>query len=196
MNDGPPNSVLLKIYNRFIRLRGEPRKIALGFALGILVGMTPTLGAQTAIVVFLAALLKWNKISAALGVWITNPLTAPFVYGATYLTGAKLLGMQRIFDPAAALADRSMSILEVIRASPRVFWAMLAGGVVLGLPLAAGGYYLSYRTVVKYREDLRQRLAMKRRKLADRRRERRARRMDKKIARPSSRRVRRRKHRT
>ena len=29
-------------YKRFLKIRGEPREIALGFALGLFVGMTPT----------------------------------------------------------------------------------------------------------------------------------------------------------
>jgi uncharacterized protein (DUF2062 family) len=37
------------------------------------------MGFQIAIGVFIAALLKWNKIAAAVGVQVTNPLTAPFI---------------------------------------------------------------------------------------------------------------------
>ena len=40
-------SIVRRVYERFIRIRGEPREIALGFALGIFVGMTPTVGVQT-----------------------------------------------------------------------------------------------------------------------------------------------------
>jgi uncharacterized protein (DUF2062 family) len=40
----------------------------LGFAFGIFIGMTPTMGIQMPIAVFIAALIKWSKISAAFGV--------------------------------------------------------------------------------------------------------------------------------
>ena len=36
---------------RFIRLRGQPDEIAKGFALGIFIGMTPTLGFQMVLAV-------------------------------------------------------------------------------------------------------------------------------------------------
>ncbi len=68
---------LKRIYERFVKIRGDPHKIALGFSLGLFVGMSPSMGVQMPIAIFIAALLKWNKISSAAGVWITNPLTAP-----------------------------------------------------------------------------------------------------------------------
>jgi uncharacterized protein (DUF2062 family) len=72
-------TVIRKVYERFVKIRGQPREIALGFALGIFIGMTPTMGIQMPIAVFFAAMLKWSKISAALGVCITNPFTSPFI---------------------------------------------------------------------------------------------------------------------
>ena len=43
-------------YERFLKIRGDPREIALGFALGLFIGMTPFMGFHTASAVFLAAL--------------------------------------------------------------------------------------------------------------------------------------------
>ena len=51
------------LYQRFIRTRGTPREIALGFALGLFIGFSPTMGAQIVIAVFFASLLKWSKIT-------------------------------------------------------------------------------------------------------------------------------------
>lgn len=50
--------------------------------------MTPTMGIQMLIAGFLAAVLKWNPISAMMGIWITTPVTAPVIYGTTF--GAKI----------------------------------------------------------------------------------------------------------
>ena len=66
-----------KAYHRFLKIRGHPREISLGFALGLFVGMSPFMGLHTAIAVLLAALLKWNKFSAALAVWIRRFITWP-----------------------------------------------------------------------------------------------------------------------
>ncbi len=79
-----------KFYRNFLKLRGDPREIALGFALGLFIGMSPSMGFQMVIAAAVAAFLKWDIISAAMGVWITNPLTAPFIYSLTYFVGSKI----------------------------------------------------------------------------------------------------------
>lgn len=65
-----------KIYERSIKIRGNPREIALGFALGVGIGFSPIMGFQMVLAVLAAAMLKWNKIAAVAGVQVTNPLTA------------------------------------------------------------------------------------------------------------------------
>jgi uncharacterized protein (DUF2062 family) len=35
---------LQKFYRKFLKLRGDPREIALGFALGLFIGMSPIMG--------------------------------------------------------------------------------------------------------------------------------------------------------
>ena len=84
---------LKKAYERLLKIRDQPREIALGFSLGIFIGISPTMGVQTIIAVFLASLFKWNKIATAAGVWISNPLSAPFIYSLSYVIGARLIGV-------------------------------------------------------------------------------------------------------
>ncbi len=84
---------------RFIRLRGLPDEIAKGVALGIFIGMTPTFGFQMVLAIFFAYLLKENRFAALVGVWVTNPVTAPFIYAAEYECGRLLLGMERLALP-------------------------------------------------------------------------------------------------
>ncbi len=151
-----------KAYKRLLKIRGHPREIALGFALGIFVGMSPSIGFQMVIAVFFAALLKWNKVSAALGVWISNPLTAPVIYSVTYLVGAKLIGISKIEE----LSDDPTAIGAMLSKTPEILWAMIIGGIILGLPLSVGAYYFCYSSVQKYQEGIRQKLADQKKKLA------------------------------
>ena len=146
-----------RLYERFVKIRGRPREIALGFALGLFIGMTPTMGIQMPIAVFIAAIFKWSKISAAFGVWITNPFTAPFVYGLTYIVGAKLLNLK------AALTlpnDFSWDLLkELISNAPLILSALTVGGIIVGLPLAVAGYFLSYGAINQYQQKVKQKFA-------------------------------------
>ncbi|PNU19899.1 DUF2062 domain-containing protein [Geothermobacter hydrogeniphilus] len=84
---------------RFVRLQGTPNEISRGVALGIAIGMTPTFGFQMVIAAFWAWVLKESKVAAILGVWITNPLTAPFIYALEYETGRTMLGMDYVSLP-------------------------------------------------------------------------------------------------
>ncbi len=86
---------------RFLRLRGAPEEIAKGLALGIFIGLTPTFGFQMLLAVCLAVMLNENKFAAVLGVWITNPFTAPFIYALEYESGRVLLNMDYVHMPAS-----------------------------------------------------------------------------------------------
>ncbi|MFC1822845.1 DUF2062 domain-containing protein [Thermodesulfobacteriota bacterium] len=155
---------LQRVYIRFIRIRGEPNNIALGFALGLFVGMSPSMGAQTVIAIFLAALLKWNKISAAIGVWITNPFTAPVIYLVTYRIGAKLLGVTKNYTPND---EPTLTIVEkMLQKAPDIFWALIVGGIIVGIPLAIIGYYFSFSAVQRYQDRIRRRIAERKEKFA------------------------------
>ena len=149
---------LRKPYDRFLKIKGDPREIALGMALGLFVGMSPFMGIQMAVAVFLAAIFKWNKISAAIGVWISNPLTAPFIYPLTYLVGSKLFGYQKPFKlPEEFDFDY---ILTIIRSTPDILFILIAGGIVIGLPLAVAGYYFSYAAITEYRKKIKIKLKL------------------------------------
>ena len=152
---------LKRLYDRFLRIRGEPRYIALGFALGLFIGMSPTMGIQTYIAIFFAALLKWNKISAAIGVWISNPVTFPVIYSFTYITGAKLLGIKNAIHPPGDLEQSISAFAKLIQKAPEVIWALILGGIILGIPVAVAGYYIAYTAVLRYQRDIKRKIAVR-----------------------------------
>jgi uncharacterized protein (DUF2062 family) len=115
---------------RFVRLRGLPEEIAKGVALGIFVGMTPTFGFQMAIAIFFAFLLRENRLAAILGVWVTNPVTAPFIYAAEYEVGRLLLGMEH-FDLPTEFTWQAYSDLGWEILFPMWFCSIIFG-VVFG----------------------------------------------------------------
>ncbi len=161
-----------KTYERFLKIRGHPREIALGFALGLFVGMTPFMGLHTIAAVAVAALFKWNKISAAISVWITNAVTAPLIYGITYLVGARLMGIEKAFN----LKDINSlsSVYDLILKTPEIVWAMIVGGMVIGLPLAFIGYYFAFSITSRYQEEIKAKIARSKEKLAHKRQMRKA----------------------
>ncbi|MFC2172283.1 DUF2062 domain-containing protein [Acidobacteriota bacterium] len=150
---------LQKVYNRFIRIQGDPRKIALGFALGIFFGMTPFLGLHIILAVFIAALLKWNKIWAALGVGITNPLSAPFVYTLNYYVGTKILGIDVVFILPEEYTFGGF--VKMLKMTPELLLILTVGGLILSVPFTILGYFASYAAVTSYRRHIKAKLAEK-----------------------------------
>ena len=161
-----------KTYERFLKIRGHPREIALGFALGLFVGMTPFMGLHTIAAVAVAALFKWNKISAAISVWITNAVTAPLIYGITYLVGARLMGIEKAFNLKEI--NSLSAVFDLILKTPEIVWAMIVGGVVIGLPLAIIGYYFAFSITSRYQEEIKAKIARSKEKLAHKRQMRKA----------------------
>lgn len=126
---------------RLLRLRAHPDEIAKGFALGIFIGMTPTMGCQMLIAVFFAMLLRENKIAAAIGVWISNPITAPFIYAAEYETGRFILGMEHINFHI------TLSSEAITRFGYDLLVPMCVGSVIYGVLLSAISYAVVLRMV-------------------------------------------------
>ncbi|NOY12229.1 MAG: DUF2062 domain-containing protein [Deltaproteobacteria bacterium] len=131
---------------RLIRLRAEPDAIARGMALGLFIGMTPTFGIQMLLALLFAFLLRQNKIAALIGVWNTNPLTAPFIYGVEYEVGRILMGLPH---PATTIKFNYETLRELgwLVASP-----LCLGSVVLGIPVALIGYALTLRFIPVLRQ--------------------------------------------
>jgi uncharacterized protein (DUF2062 family) len=131
---------------RFIRLHETPNDVARGFALGIAIGMTPTFGFQMIIAAFFAMLLRENKLAAVIGVWITNPLTAPFIYAAEYETGRLLLGLERVGMP------EEMTYHNLCQMGSDMLLSLGLGSVLF----ACLGYVLTYAFTLRLLPSLKQ----------------------------------------
>jgi uncharacterized protein (DUF2062 family) len=120
-------------------LRGKPHEISLGMAIGVFIAITPTIPFHTVLAVSLAALLRGSKLAAALGVWVSNPLTIPFFYYGSYRLGRFVLGY-----PQLPLPD-DYSLFSLIKLGKHVTVAMLHGGVLLGILPGLLAYFLTYK---------------------------------------------------
>jgi len=135
--------------NEFIKrvkqLKGDPNFIATGMAIGIFVGITPTFPFHTILAIGLAYILRASKAAAAIGVWIGNPLTIPFIYMGSYKTGALILGTSLPFDA------KYTTFTELTKLGLKATIALLTGGVIIGIPFAAASYFITRRLVKKFR---------------------------------------------
>lgn len=146
-----------------IRLRGSPRAIAGGVAVGIIVAFTPTIGFQMLLALTLATLLKANRPVSLAATWISSPVTAAPIFAFTYYVGSFFWPGPGAAGVAQALreASRELQSLDVLALRHQlnvflglgvdVFVPMLIGGLLVGGLAAAIAYPLTLRTVVKLR---------------------------------------------
>jgi uncharacterized protein len=148
----------LKIYYvRFRRLKGDPREIAGGLALGVFIALTPTIPAQTVLAVGLAFLLRVSKLAAFLALWVNNPVTIPFIYLVDYKIGEFILGEAGIRGTALGL-----SIAHLLNLGWKMAFPLMVGGAILGIGSAIPVYFISKRLYITYRKQRNARLKRKR----------------------------------
>lgn len=131
-----------------ITTKDSPRKIALSFAMGIFIGMSPVIGLHTAIGVGAAYLFRTNKFVTIVGVYVTNPWTIVPIYTFATWLGAKLLGIDKIIPP---LKWHAISFSYLFNEVRFLLWPFIFGSTLVGLVSAIVGYVVVYHAVVKQR---------------------------------------------
>ena len=149
------------LYARFaqwvLRYQGTPYSLAMGFAIGLFVALTPTVGLQMVLAATIAHFFKANRVIAAALAWITNPLTIVPVYYFNYRVGllflkgdeaqglrlihaigkSSLLNPQTIWDTAGLMFREFTGIAGVL-------WL---GSVIVALVAGAVSYPLVHKMV-------------------------------------------------
>lgn len=142
-------------YYRFTRMSESPERIARGLAIGIFSGFFPFFGAQMILAVLLAIPLRANKLAAALGTWISNPLTYLPLYLFNFHVGCLLLGVTTDFS------SQGLSLTETLVALKEEFLSpLLVGCFVSGWVASLIGYgvaVVSIRSWRQHRKALRSR---------------------------------------
>jgi len=153
---------------RVLHVDDTPHRIALGVAIGVFVTWTPTIGMQMILTVLLSLALRANKVVGLPFVWISNPLTFVPIYYPSYRLGNWLLG-ERAGTPdfhriLAVEGDWWGEIwFNRLQAWWSAAWNTLAptwlGSLLIALPLAAIGYFVTRRLIVLYRQRRHAKLA-------------------------------------
>lgn len=135
-------------YLRFVRLRGTPEQIARGFAFGVFWGMFPLPGVQMLIAIFTAALFHSNKLAAAAGTWLSNPLTTLPLTAINFHVGQSLLGREWSDLPL----HQATSVSDYLQLGGDVIGAYLLGCSAVGTIAALVSYSLGIPLVNYFRQ--------------------------------------------
>lgn len=119
----------------------------MGMAVGVFIGVTPTIPFHTALIILFGLLWRHNLTAAYLGSWlISNPLTIPILYFSQYELGIYLLGMTQ---SQPVLTDYSFQ--NIISLGWQIILPLLTGGIVTAPFFAIPAYFITYRTVLALR---------------------------------------------
>jgi hypothetical protein len=143
-----PKKRLKNLYDHCISLKAEPREIAVGMAIGVFIGVTPTIPFHTVLIIFFSILLRQNITSAILGAWIiSNPITIPFFYASEYYLGKLLLKGNQ-----CQLVLNDYSMYKIINIGWNVACPLLLGGIILAPFFAIIAYFISHKAVIAIRK--------------------------------------------
>ncbi|MEM8502008.1 MAG: DUF2062 domain-containing protein [Cyanobacteria bacterium P01_D01_bin.1] len=136
--------LLRYFYIRFLRMQGSPQAIARGIAAGVFAGAFPLLGFQTIIGVAIAAITRGNKIMAAAGTWISNPLTYVPIFALNFQVGCWLLRLPNdIVIPSASAGMQEWMSLGMSATA-----ALMVGSCIVGAVASLIAYYLGLKVAL------------------------------------------------
>jgi hypothetical protein len=158
----------MKKFQKFLwklaTIDGTAHNISMGVAAGVFVSFSPLVPFHTILGIIFAIILRGSKRAAVICVWLSNPLTIPIFYAAAYYTGIAVLGFEhadigiiyKLIDIMGAKMKLSIKLEEarlLLHSQMDIFYSMLFGGAVLGLPSAIGSYFLTKYWVKRLRNE-------------------------------------------
>lgn len=135
---------------RLRRLRGQPETLALGSAIGVLVGMTPTIPFHTVEIIFICLLVRGNALAGIIVSWIVcNPISFLPIYSLSAILGNYLTPWKIQYEKFELLVQnlhQSTSLLTqaelFIQQGSLSLLGMIIGSLFLAIPLSFLSYFL------------------------------------------------------
>ncbi len=134
---------------KFKRLQGTPHALAGGTAIGVLVGLTPTIPFHTVIIVFCTLLTRTSSIAGIIISWIVcNPLTYLPIYYFSAVIGNHLtpyeLNLEKVryaLEQVVSGDGTQNSMAILLNSGYEAIVVMSVGGIGLAIPFAFASYY-------------------------------------------------------
>lgn len=147
-------------YLKFLRLKGDPKSLAAGAAIGVFVGLTPTIPLHTVALIALTIVTRTSLIVAVTTSWLVcNPLTYAPIYYFSLVTGNAVTPYDLNWEKIKAVLDLLMtnpglgtSFQALANLGLEAIIVMVVGGCILALPFTLVSYFLSLALFIKIRK--------------------------------------------
>jgi len=132
----------------------------MGAAIGVFVGLTPTLPLHTIAALIITFITRTSFIAAVIaGVLVCNPLTYIPIYWSSLVIGNAVTPYELNWEVIKSvlnslLSDQSFpdSLKMLVSVGYEVTIVMLIGGFILALPFAIVSYFYSLKLFIKIRK--------------------------------------------
>lgn len=125
----------------------SPQVLAKTSAIGALIGISPYVGTQTYIALFISSYFNLPVYPLMIGVYITNPVTIPFIFAFTTKVGLIILGM----DSSFTFDWGNVTISSLFEAGKTLFIPFIVGTHFVGLISAVLTYFIIYFIAKHYK---------------------------------------------
>ena len=115
-------------------LQFQIQSVARGIGIGLFVGLTPTIGAQTLLLVVGCLVFRGNLLIAYALSWISNPFTMMPLYWAFHTLGHTVFASFFQFD---------LFTSELLDAAWRETLYLILGSLLIAIPASLAGYIVS-----------------------------------------------------
>lgn len=149
-------------FKSIFQVKDTPHRIAMAFAVGVFMGVSPFLGLHYIGAFFIAWMFNLNKLVAMVGVSVNNPWTIVPISTFCVWTGAKLVGIQQVLPEVdwrnvslIGIIDR-FSDLQSFIDMVKQLWPLLAsffvGSILVCTISAIAGYFIIQILITKYKK--------------------------------------------
>jgi uncharacterized protein (DUF2062 family) len=153
-------------FRAIFNVQDTPHRIALAFAFGVFMGISPFLGLHYIGGIFLAWLFRLNRLVAVIGISVNNPWTIVPISSFSVWTGAKLLDIKQVLPDVDWGSITFMTVIEWLKSlltEPKKFIdlaitllplikAFLVGSLVICTLSAIVSYFMINILANRYRK--------------------------------------------
>ena len=134
-----------------LTVKDTPHRIAVTFAAGVFIGMSPLLGAHILLGFAAAWAFRLNKFIILTGVHVTNPWSMVPIYTFSTWVGMKLLGINMVVPEVDWRADGIFGALKDLK---YLLMPFVVGSIIVGLVSAVLGYVIVKRMAERVGRNL------------------------------------------
>ena len=148
-------------FKSILKVKDSPHHIALAFAMGVFMGISPFLGLHYIGAFFLAWLFRLNKLVALVGVSVNNPWTIVPISSFCVWIGAKLIGIKKVLPEVdwgnVSLVNimKKLSDLEnflyIVKQLMPLIKAFFVGSFIICSVSAVASYFIIHILATRYK---------------------------------------------